>query len=63
MIFDNAREYLRCSMNGIIYDPITGEAMSDICRGKKLTPVKVQQDEEGIWICDKRAKPLAEINQ
>lgn len=63
MIFDDTQEYLRCSMHGIIYDPMTGESMSDICRGKKLTSVKVQENDEGIWICDKRVKPLAEASR
>ena len=63
MIFDDAQQFLRCSMHGITYDPMTGEAMSEICKGKRLTPVKVLESDEGLWICDKRVKPLAEINQ
>mgnify|MGYP000004674010 CR=1 FL=1 len=58
MIFDAARENLRCSMHGIIYDPITGESLSTMCTGEKLTPVRMQEDEEGVWIIDKRVKPL-----
>lgn len=60
MIFDNSLKYLRCSMHGITYDPITGESLSEICKGKKLTPVAVQEREDGVWICDKRVKPLPE---
>ena len=59
MIFDAAGQNLRCSMHGIVYDPLTGEALSEICKGEKLTPVKVQENEEGMWLCDKRVKPLA----
>lgn len=62
MIFDDTCANLRCSMHGIIYDPITGEPLSDICKGKKLTPIKIHENEEGIWILDKRVKPLAETS-
>lgn len=58
MIFDDTGQNLRCSMHGIIYDPVTGESLSTICNGEKLTPVRLQEDEEGIWIFDKRVKPL-----
>ncbi len=60
MIFDDTGQSLRCSMHGITYDPITGASTSMICEGDKLTPVKVQVDGEGIWIFDKRVKPLTE---
>ena len=59
MIFDDTGRNLRCSMHGIVYDPATGESLSTICNGEKLTPVKLQEDEEGVWIVDKRVKPLA----
>ncbi len=62
MIFDDTGHNLRCSMHGIIYDPVIGESLSTICNGEKLTPVKVQENEEGLWIFDKRVKPLAVIN-
>jgi nitrite reductase/ring-hydroxylating ferredoxin subunit len=62
-IFDDTQEHLRCSMHGITYDPVTGESMSEICKGKKLTPVKVQEKEDGVWINDKRVKPLIEPQQ
>jgi nitrite reductase/ring-hydroxylating ferredoxin subunit len=62
MIFDPGGQYLRCSMHGIVYDPLTGASVSEICMGRKLTPVKVEEDEEGVWICDKRVKPLAQTD-
>lgn len=58
MIFDATGEYLRCSMHGIVYDPISGESRSEICTGKRLTPIAVLEDAEGIWIDDRLAKPL-----
>ncbi len=60
MIFDLSGEYIRCSMHGIIYDPLSGESRSEICRGKKLTTVKVDENEAGIWITDKRVMPAQE---
>jgi len=59
MIFDHTGERLRCSMHGIVYDPVSGESLSEICMGDKLTPVKILEDEAGVWICDKRVKPPA----
>jgi len=59
MIFDDTGRNLRCSMHGVIYDPVTGESLSTICTGETLTPVKVQENEQGVWIHDKRVKPLA----
>ncbi len=56
-IFDETGHHLRCSMHGILYEPVSGESVSTICNGEKLTPVKVQEDEAGVWIFDKRVKP------
>lgn len=56
MIFDDGGNNLRCSMHGITYDPVTGESLSEICRGKKLTPIKLYEDESGVWLRDKRIK-------
>lgn len=57
-IFDETGKYLRCSMHGIVYDPMTGESLSTMCNGISLTPVRILEDEEGVWIKDKRVKPL-----
>jgi nitrite reductase/ring-hydroxylating ferredoxin subunit len=58
MIFDETGRYLRCSMHGILYEPITGESISEICNGKRLTPIEVSEDGEGIWIVDRLATAL-----
>lgn len=55
-IFDETGKYLRCSMHGIVYDPITGKSCSTMCNEEKLTAVRIQQDQQGIWIKDKRVK-------
>jgi nitrite reductase/ring-hydroxylating ferredoxin subunit len=56
MIFDESGKYLRCSMHGIVYDPSTGESVSEICHGKQLTPIELTEDERGIWIVDRRVQ-------
>ena len=56
MIFDETGQYLRCSMHGIVYEPRTGESVSTMCNGERLTSVRVIEDEEGIWFNDKRVK-------
>jgi len=55
MIFDETGKYLRCSMHGIVYDPISGECASEICAGKKLTPIALVEDADGIWFNDRLA--------
>ncbi|HCS13503.1 MAG: (2Fe-2S)-binding protein [Zetaproteobacteria bacterium CG06_land_8_20_14_3_00_59_53] len=57
-IFDDAGELLRCSMHGIVYQPQTGESLSTMCRGEKLTPVKITEHEGGIYITDKRVRGI-----
>ena len=54
-IFDETGEYLRCSMHGIVYDPLSGESVSEICAGKRLTPISLVEDAQGIWIADRLA--------
>jgi nitrite reductase/ring-hydroxylating ferredoxin subunit len=58
-IFDLSGEYLRCSMHGIVYDPMTGESISTMCNGERLTPVELIEDEQGVWIVDRRVSKLA----
>jgi len=58
MIFDATGRFLRCSMHGIVYDPLTGESLSDICRGQRLTAIDTHEDETGVWIADRHVKPL-----
>jgi len=58
VIFDATGQYLRCSMHGIVYDPLTGESVSSICNGQRLTPIGIVEDEKGVWIEDMRVKFL-----
>lgn len=56
-IFDPETGHLRCSMHSIVYSPETGESLSDICRGKKLTSVRVVEHKAKLYLKDKRVKP------
>lgn len=55
-VFDDQGENLRCSMHGIVYSPETGESLSEICRGKKLTPIRTTELEQRIYLNDRRVK-------
>jgi nitrite reductase/ring-hydroxylating ferredoxin subunit len=59
-IFDETGRYLQCSMHTIHYDPTTGEALSEICLGKKLTAVRVEEREGTVYLTDKRARLAGE---
>lgn len=53
-IFDETGNYLRCSMHGIVYDPVTGASQSSMCHGEKLKSVKVVEEGGNIYLHDKR---------
>jgi nitrite reductase/ring-hydroxylating ferredoxin subunit len=54
-IFDETGRYLQCSMHSICYDPVTGEALSEIIAGKKLTALNVREEGDWVYLVDKRA--------
>jgi nitrite reductase/ring-hydroxylating ferredoxin subunit len=54
VIFDETEKLLRCSMHGIVYDPVTGASVSSICNGEKLTSIEIEENQKGIWITDRR---------
>jgi nitrite reductase/ring-hydroxylating ferredoxin subunit len=55
-IFDPSGRYLQCSFHTVHYEPTTGEALSEICAGKKLTAVRVEEREGGVYLTDKRGR-------
>lgn len=57
-IFDASGRFLRCSMHKIHYEPTTGACQSEICAGKKLTALKVEERDGMIYLTDKRAKQV-----
>ncbi len=56
-IFDSTGNYLRCSMHGIVYDPLSGISVGTMCNGEQLTPIGIAEDDRGVWIQDMRVKP------
>jgi len=54
-IFDESGQYIQCSMHSICYDPVSGESLSEICAGKKLTSFKVREEGEWVYLLDKHA--------
>lgn len=55
-LFDDTGRYLQCSMHTIRYEPTTGECVSEICAGKRLTALKVREEAGLIYLVDKRAR-------
>lgn len=56
-IFDAQQELLRCSMHGIVYQPETGESLSTMCHGERLTALRVEEAAGKIVLRDKRISP------
>ena len=54
-IFDESGRFLQCSMHSICYDPVSGESLSEICQGKKLTALKIKEEGDWVYLQDKRA--------
>jgi nitrite reductase/ring-hydroxylating ferredoxin subunit len=59
-VFDESGTYIRCSMHGIVYEPATGLCRSDICAGKSLTALKIDERDGLIHLVDKRASTVQE---
>ncbi len=63
-LFDHTRDKIKCSMHGIIYDPLTGESLSPtMCTGEKLNAINVVEDSAGIWIDDECVESVKEYNE
>lgn len=58
-IFDDTERYLQCSMHSICYDPVSGVSLSEICAGKKLTAIKVREEDGQVYLMDKRAEMIS----
>jgi len=54
-IFDESGQYLQCSMHKICYEPTSGESISEICAGKKLTALKVTEAGGMVYLMEKRS--------
>ncbi len=58
-VFDAQHEHLRCSMHGIVYDPVTGESLSVLCAGERLEALRVIEIDAQVYLVDKRVTGLA----
>ena len=56
-VFDAEQKRLRCSMHGIVYDPISGASLSTLCEGERLQALRVREADGQIAINDKRVTP------
>ncbi|MFM8332164.1 MAG: hypothetical protein ACKN9T_10785 [Candidatus Methylumidiphilus sp.] len=54
-IFDESRRSLQFSMRSICYDPMTGESLSEISTGKKLSALKVAETDGWVYLLEKKA--------
>lgn len=47
--FDSSGLYLMCSTHGAVYDPASGHCLGGPCRGKRLQPIKVYEQEQTLF--------------
>ena len=52
-IFDETGQYLRCSMHGFDFDPITGECQSPVCLGERLQALRLQEIDGVLYFSEK----------
>jgi nitrite reductase/ring-hydroxylating ferredoxin subunit len=58
--FDSGKLYLMCSTHGATYLPETGACAGGPCRGGKLRPIAVREDDGGVyWQPDGAIRPPA----
>ena len=56
--FESSGRYLMCATHGAIYDPETGRCVGGPCRGGRLHPIHVNEQEQTIfWQPDTRVGP------
>lgn len=48
--FDLSGHYLVCSMHGALYAADTGVCVSGPCRGARLMPVGVTEEDGSVWL-------------
>lgn len=57
-VFDKDRKFLRCSMHGIVYDPVSGKSVSTMCNGQKLVPLRCKNIDNQIVLSQKHVKSI-----
>jgi nitrite reductase/ring-hydroxylating ferredoxin subunit len=57
--FESSGLYLMCSTHGAIYDPESGHCSGGPCRGARLRPITVREQEHEIfWLPDDYVRPV-----
>lgn len=62
-IFDRARNHLRCSMHGFVFEPETGACLSPVCAGQTLQKINLVERDGFISLQDKGAEIVAVYRQ
>lgn len=53
-IIDPSANRIKCSMHGLVFDPLTGACQSPtMCTGEKLTAIGLCEESQIIWLEDK----------
>ncbi len=50
--FDSSGLYLICSTHGATYHPETGDCVGGPCKGRRLTPVAIEEHEGKVYCID-----------
>lgn len=53
--FDFSGQYLLCSTHGALYDPSTGRCVGGRCNGRGLQPLRVQEENNHIYLLEEDA--------
>ncbi|WP_413702176.1 Rieske (2Fe-2S) protein [Psychromonas sp. KJ10-10] len=61
-VFSESKTHLKCSMHGIVYNPVTGESLSPtMCTGEKLTAIEIVESKGDIWAKDINVQAILDI--
>ena len=53
--FDTERRYLVCATHGALYDPVDGMCVAGPCRGGRILPVTVREQDGSVWLAEPTA--------
>lgn len=57
--WDQDKRFIICAVHGALYDPPDGVCVAGPCRGKKLTPIRLQeQGGQVYWYPDDQFQPV-----
>ena len=50
--FDNEQRHLICATHGATYAPENGHCVAGPCKGARLTPLRVVEDDGQVWLLE-----------